>query len=90
MADATATSDDGFTVGERIEFRSGFNGGCWLPGTVVLITGAFDPRFENDDRKRGGGASGFVRIDVGNGVCVVRKVSKCRRAEGEIADRFST
>lgn len=53
----------GYRPGERVEFRSGDRGGCWKPATV--------------DRVLHGGES--LRLDVGNGVRIVRPAANCRR-----------
>jgi hypothetical protein len=58
-----------FRPGDRIEFWSGDRGGCWKPGVVV---------------RRHGTGSGNVRIQVGDGVWIVRPAKKCRLAAEDV------
>lgn len=51
-----------------------------MRGTVVPLENMFFPRFG----KKGRTFQISLRIHVGNGVCVVRPVEKCRRVEMEL------
>lgn len=68
-----------FEVGQEVEFYSSQNGGCWKHGTVAVLVGAYSTTILDDHRELEYGD--HVRIDVGNGVHVVRPVGKCRRVK---------
>jgi hypothetical protein len=63
-----------FKPGDKVEF---YSEGRWKPGVVAEMLRAFS-HFAAD--RLAAASKIFVRIHVGNGVHVIRKVSKCRKA----------
>ena len=74
---ATLRPGDALVPGDEVEFWSGDQGGCWKPGTVVPLKRVFEHVPEGENTRRGHSKS--LRIQVGEGVWVVRPASKCRR-----------
>lgn len=66
-----------FHPGQPVEFWSGAGGGGWKPGVVAEVFGPYAAF----------GVSGRnVRIEVGEGVWIVRPTKKCRAAETETCE----